>query len=352
MKIGIDISPIEDSPAGIGQYTANLLEALLDIDKTNEYVLYSTRPYETEKINIVIKRSKVLPFKGISWMIKVANHAKKSKIDLFISPSNHLFALLLKKVITFVYDISPILYPQFYSVKGAATYKYGIRHIVPKSWKIVTITETSKKELVAYSKIPANKIEVIYPSINQKIFNEAIGFVDLGLPQKYLLSISTLSPKKNYPALLEGFKKYLTSSGDNQTQLVIIGRKGWYYNEIFEKLHELELADKVRFLGYVEDKFIKAVLERASGLVSLSEHEGFGMPVLEALTFDLPVVANDIPVYRECFDGSVTFVNGKDPESVAEGIKTILTNKGKSTFDKDKFSWQKSAMELLKLFSN
>ena len=349
MKIGIDITSIEFNPDGTGQYIVNLIDTLFKIDKSNEYILYSTHPYLTTKENVVIKRHKFFPFKGIAWMIKVSNHAKKNGIDILLSPSNHLFSILFNKTISFVYDITPIYYPQFYSPKDALIYKLGIKYLIPKSWKIVALTKTVKQELISYANIPEEKIGVVYPSLNQKIFEDAVDFVDLGFPIKYLLSISTLSPKKNILALLEGFKKFLILSGDNEIKLIIIGRKGWKFDEIYKKIQILGLEEKVLFPGYVEDKYIAAILKKAQAFILLSKHEGFGMPILEALNFNLPVIASDIPVFKECFGESVLYVKAEDSVAVGKAITEILSNRVKSNFDCKEFSWEKSAKDLLEI---
>lgn len=352
MKIGVDITSIETSPDGTGQYISNLLTALFKIDKKNEYVLYSTQPYTTQKQNIVIPMHKILPFKGITWMKKVSTHAKKNNIDILLSPSNHLFCLFFRKVISFVYDLTPIYYPEFYSWKDATVYKFGIKNMIPRSYRVVALTNTVKNELIKYANIPEENVGVVYPSVNNKIFNDAVDFVDLGLPKKYILSISTLSPKKNIVALLEGFKEYLILSGDNETKLVIIGRKGWKFGEIYNKIQSLDLLGKVILPGYIEDKFIASIYRKATAFILLSKHEGFGMPILEALHFNLPVIANDIPVFRECFGNSITCVDAQNAKLVAASIAEAINDPIKTKFDSGKFTWEKSAQDLLNLINS
>lgn len=352
MKIGIDITSIETSPDGTGQYISNLLDALFKIDKENEYILYSSQPYTTKKQNIVIRRHKILPFKGITWMKKVSNHAKKNDVDVLLSPSNHLFCMLFKKVISFVYDLTPIYYPEFYSWKDATVYKLGIKHMIPRSYRIVALTNTVKDELIKYTNIPKERVGVVYPSINHKIIDEAVDFVDLGFPKNYILSISTLSPKKNIVALLEGFKKYLIFSGDNETKLVIIGRKGWKFGEIYNKIQSLDLLGKIILPGYVEDRYIASIYRKAAAFILLSKHEGFGMPILEALHFNLPVIANDIPVFRECFGDNITYVDAQNAQLVGASIAQIINNPIKTKFDNGKFTWEKSAQDLLNLINS
>lgn len=352
MKIGIDISSMESNPAGIGQYTAGLLTALLTIDKKNEYFLYSTKPVYHEANNIVIPRSKFLPFKGIRWMQKVARDTKRRGIDMFISPSNHLFALLLKNVATIIYDLSPIQYPTFFPRKGALVFKTGIRYFVPRSKFVFTISEVVKNDLAKLSKIPLEKIIVLYPSVNSSIKSKAINFVDFGLPNNYLLTISTLQPRKNILELLDGFKAYLNQYPESDLKLVIIGQKGWYYKDIFKKVDTLDLNDYVVFPGYVDDKYIQSVLKGAKAFIYLSKAEGFGMPILEALNYDLPTIASDIPVFRECFEDAVFFIDPSKPSDVVEAINEAVTEGFKPIFDKERYTWEKTANKLLKAIAS
>jgi glycosyltransferase involved in cell wall biosynthesis len=355
MKIAIDVTSTETNPAGIGQYTKNLIDTLLTQDQENEYVLYSNKPYPTQNpkhSNKIIKPNKLLPFKGVSWMLKVAGDAKRNNVDVLISPANFLFARLFPKTIQFVYDLSPIKYPQFFSKKASLFYKFLVKFAVPKAYRIVTISGTAKNEVIEYTKLASEKIFVIYPSFNAKLENEAVEFVDLGLPDKYILSVSTLEPRKNIILALAGFKRLLTDPKYHDLKFVIVGKKGWFYQETLAKVEQLELSNQVIFMGYVDDKYLATIHKKSLASIYLSEYEGFGMPILEALHFGKPAVVNNIAVFKECFGESAIFVDAKDADSVATGIKQALEDSNKKPFDDNHFTWQKSASELLKIVNN
>lgn len=349
MKIGIDTSPVEQNPAGVGQYAINLINSLFRIDDKNEYIIYSTKPYKTDKENIVISKNSKYPFAGIFWMKRVSMDAKKRKVDILISPSNMLFALLFPKTIQFIYDLAPIYYSKFFSRKAVIMYKLLTKFVLPRAWKIAVDSNTVKSEIVTYTGINESKITVIYPSINEIILSDASTDIPFKLPEKYILTISTLEPRKNIIKLIEGFNEYLKSSKDNVMKLVIVGKKGWFYTEIFKCVSNLKLKDRVIFAGYVEDKHISHILKNASTFAYLSEYEGFGMPILEALYFGLPTIVNDIPVFNECFKDEATFVNANDAKAITNAFKLSKTN---NSFDKTKYSWEKSATILLKLINS
>lgn len=353
LKIAVDITPIEDNPAGIGLYSENIVRQLIALDKKNEYILYSSKPYgKIQAQNIVLAKSRILPFKGLIWMKNLVADLRRQKIDFLISPSNLLLARLFPKTIQFVYDLGPILYPQFFSFKSALFYKLLIRFALPRAHKIVTISETVKSEIIKYTKIEAAKISVAYPSSNENIKSQAIDFVDYNLPTKFILTISTLEPRKNISALLAGFKEYLTKFDDHELKLIIIGKQGWNYNHIFKTIEKLGILDKVIFTGYLEDRFIKYYLDRAKAFIYLSEYEGFGMPILEALESNIPVIVNDIPVFKECFAPYVVFADAHSPNIIGEAINTALISPHIPQFPLDKYTWQNSAQTLLKLLDS
>ena len=353
MKIAIDVLPAEVNPAGIGQYTLSIISTLFELDKENEYIIYSTKPFATDKKNVVIKKNKFLPLSGVMWMYKVAKHAKENGVDVLISPSNMLFPLLFPKTIQFIHDLGPVRFPQFFSKKGAFMYKWLVKNILPKAWKIAVVSETVKQELVEYIKIDPDRVNVIYPSINTKMLSEAVNFVDFSLPDKFFLSLTTLEPRKNIPSIIRGFGAYIDQHKDDETALVVVGKKGWYYDAIFNEVNRLNLQNRVVFMGYVPDRYITSIVKKAQALIYLSHYEGFGMPILEALNLDVPVIASDIPVFRECFNvPGVEFVDDGDKEAVAATMQKMLTEKSVVEFDKDRFTWEKSAQTLLNILNS
>jgi len=355
MRIGIDITSIESSPAGIGQYTKNLIGAVFKIDHDNEYYLFSKSKYDSNQKNVhneVVKVSNSLPFKGTRWMIKVARIAKKKNLDLLVSPSNHLFAILFPRTITIIHDLAPVYFPQYFSLKGVLSYKIGLRLFVPHSYKIIATTETVKKDIINYCGVHTDKIFIVSPSLNNAIQANTGNSINVNLPKEYILTISTIQPRKNIIALVDGFTYYVKHNQDHDLNLIIIGRLGWKYKSVLKKINENDLKDRIKVLGYVDDYKTAGILKRAQAFAYLSKYEGFGMPILEALAYNLPVVANDIPCFRDVFGNSLIYVDAARPEAIASGLKTAISAPHVPKFDMSKYSWEKSAKVLLNLINS
>ena len=357
MKIGIDLSPVENNPAGIGQYTISLISRLVELDGEDEFITYTTQPLFLPRTNnVVIRFPGFLPFKGIRWMLKVAHHAKSQKVDLFISPSNHLFSILLKNNLQMVHDLAPVKFPQFFSKKAALSYKFSTKIALQKAKAVITISETVKQELIAFTKIKnKEKILVVYPALNPWIVSGQGNFetIPYNLPEKYILSLGTLEPRKNFENLIRGFKIFSGKSG-NKLSLVIVGKKGWFYEEIFKTVKEQKLEEKVIFLGYVPNEHLAAIYKMAAGFAYLSYYEGFGIPPLESLYFNLPTLVSNIPVFHETFSDMVSYTDPREPEAIATDLEQLLKQKPQPTRElvANRYSWEKSVKKLIEVIHN
>jgi len=365
MKIGIDISPMHNEYAGIGHFTETLTQELLKLDKHNRYFLYHhTKPQNFALSKnahfVILKFPKILPFKGVRWINKVSSDAKQKNLDLFISFSNHLFSLTFPKTFQFIHDLSPVKFPQYYSAKTVSLYNFTTKIAANRAVKILTISETVKSELHEFTNIDLDRIEVIYPGLSnflaiQQRSNSAKEIIEkYHLPSHYMLSVSTLEPKKNTVSLIKAYAQF-KKNNLSDFKLVIVGKKGWHYQEIFNLVKKLNLDNEVLFLGYVPDSELAVVYQKAKLYVNLSLYEGFGITPLEALYFNLPTVLSDIPVFKECYNGLVEFVKPKYIEQIANTLKILSENpKLKNTKKQviNLYSWQKSAQKLLKLINS
>ena len=357
MKIAIDLTPVEKSPAGIGQYTINLVSKLIEIDSTNEYFIYTTTPrLINNSENIVIKKPKGIA-SGLRWIMEASNDMKGREIDYLISPSNHIFTRFFPRTIQFIHDLAPIKFSEFFPRTASIKYKYTSKIALKRAAQIVTISDTIKQELIEYyPKITADKIAVIRPALNKWInsdpSNEKEVLEKYELPGEYLMTLSTLEPRKNIVNLILGFAEYKKSSG-SIARLVVVGKKGWFFSEIFETVKNLGLEEEIMFLGYVPDEELSAIYKNARGFAYLSYYEGFGMPPLEALYFNVPTLLSDIPVFRENFSGLVEFTEYEDPAMIANGIEKILSQRNFDVRDSvvENFNWTKSAQQLLDIIN-
>lgn len=357
MRIGIDLSPVEKDPAGIGQYTLSLFTELCKIDNKNKYIVYTTTPLLFANAeNRVIKVSKSLPAKGLRWIYAVSNDARRNKLDLIVSPTNHIFTQFFPNTIQFIHDLAPIFYPQFFNRFAAIKYRSTCKIACKKAIKVLTISKTVQEEIIDRYPITRGKIDYIYPGLNKWVELTPQGKSDVmgkyDLDSDYILTLSTLEPRKNHLNMLEGFKRFKTQTL-SPLKFAIIGKKGWYFEDIFEKVKELELENDVIFLGYVPNKEISSLISHAKAFLFMSFYEGFGIPPLEALSLNIPTIVSDIPVFREIYKDKATYTDPFSPDKIAVAIQEVLDKHVVKTdkFIKENFSWEESAKKILTIIN-
>ncbi len=364
-KIALDLSPAEVSPAGIGQYTVNLTRKLMELDKQSEYFIYTTAPfpqleYDNKRIhNIVIPFPPRYRARGIRWMLDVTKDLKKRKIDLLISYSHHFFSLIFPNTWQVIHDLGPVKYPQFFPVKARMVYPFTAKMAMQKAKKVLVLSKTVKKELLAFAKIPEERIEVIYPARNETVFSIEKTEKPV-LPKKYILSVGTLEPRKNWEAGIKAFAKLKTEHRiPEDLKYVIVGQKGWYYERIFKLVEALGLKDEVLFTGYVSDNWMQDIFKNAKGFVYLSFYEGFGMPPLEAIYYEVPTLLSSIPVFKECYASLARFADAanKDISELADEMAKMINDKPSTALNDlaktaiARYSWELSAEKLLSLIA-
>jgi glycosyltransferase involved in cell wall biosynthesis len=353
MKIAIDASTISKDKAGIGYYTQGIIEGLTSVDKENSYVLLTNadnlRDFVLPENFQIVKIASARP--GFGWILKCTKYLKKNNIDLMLSTSNFMFAVFFPRTFQIVYDLAPISYPQFYSKASSLKYAIQLNFALRRAKGIVTISDTIRREIVDYREFVKNKIFNIGTGISSEFFEKKNHKTDrvskkYSLPEKFVLSVGTLQPRKNYIGMIRGFAKYVENGGD--CDYVIGGGKGWYFDEIFSLVDELGIADRVHFLGYIGSEDRISLYELAAGFMSLSHYEGFGIPNFEAYSRGVPILVSDIPVYREVLKDKAIYVSKDDTENIALGIELMLKQKPKVDFNfLKKHSWEGVAKRLV-----
>lgn len=357
MKIAIDLSPIEDSPAGIGQYTSNLFSKLVEIAPSNEYYSYSSKSLRFKDTENIIINKKSLPFKGIFWMREAAKDMKKKNIDVLISPSNQLFSMLFPKTVQIIHDLAPVIYPEFFPRFAGTKYKRTTLIALKHAWRIAVPSYQIKKELMKFSKRDLSSVTtVVSPALNKWITTTPTNVEEVekkfDLPMNYILSVSTLEPRKNIINLINGFAK-LHKKNKLDHNLVIVGKKGWFYEEIFKVASNSGVSEKIKFLGYIPDEELSAIYKKAKAFVYLSNYEGFGMPPLEALSFNLPTLLSSIDVFKEIYSKYALFCDHTSTEDIADKLELLLKSTPTSSEELlKKYSWKNSAETLLNMINH
>ena len=346
--------------AGKGYYAAHLVDEILKKDKVNQYILYTDCPVE---IYQSFENAETRPIykKNLFWHKAVLKDAYKEGLDVYFSPTSYIIPAIHNpkklQVVMTVHDLVAFLFPSRHNKKAVFTEKLTLQTALKKVVKVLSVSENTKRDLVRRFKcddelvdIVSNAASDIYEPIPEDIydhFSEAHN-----IPEKFIFCAGTLEPRKNYPTLLRSFALVIEEFPD--IKLLIAGKRGWMFDEIYKTVHDLGIEDNVRFLGYVPERNLVYLYNLATVFVWPSLYEGFGIPPLEAMQSGCPVITSNTSSLPEVVGEGAITVNPNDEEALADAIVEVLKN---SEFSKElirkgfrqsrKFSWKLSADRFL-----
>lgn len=376
MIIGIDGNEANQKKlVGVGQFAFNVIFQLEKIDKKNQYFIYLKE-----------KPLPDLPKERPGWHYKMFGPGKlwtqialplklftqKEKIDMFFSPSHYAPRFSPCPTVISIMDLWHHRHPEQFAKKDLYQLINWERYSVKKSSRIVTISEFSKSEIIKIYNYPEERITVAYPGYrkfqipnssahdksqtNSKIQKIKKKFK---INNEYILYLGTLQPKKNLLGLIEAFKILTLQLPNTNYSLVISGKKGWLYNEIFEKVKELKLEDKIIFTDFIGESEKPYLILGAKCFILPSFYEGFGIPVLEAMSLGVPVAISNTSSLPEVGGKAAFYFDPQKPQEIAETILRVVKlnfeeRQKVATLGKrqaEKFSWEKCAKKVLETFS-
>jgi glycosyltransferase involved in cell wall biosynthesis len=376
MTIAIDIRCLMNpNYSGVAQYTYNLLDNLFKIDRQNQYKLFYNSSQDV-KPNLPKFEYPNVEFYGFKYPNKLLNSAflflnypeiekMIAGCDLFFIPNPNFCALSgqTKKIIT-IHDLSFEHYPEFFSIKQRLWHKViRPRNLIAKSIKVIADSANTKNDLINLYQVAAEKIKVIHPGINHELYQPMekaqSKFHQIrekySLPEKFILYLGTLEPRKNIEGIIEAFN-LAKSRNDNlkNLNLIIAGTKGWKYKRIFQLAENSPFKNQIRFIGYVPEDHKPYLYNLAQLFIFPSFYEGFGLPVLEAQACGLPVIAAINSSFPEVLEDSAILINPDSLTEISQAINQIISNPelqqgliNKGLQNSQRFSWHKCAQETL-----
>ncbi len=277
--------------------------------------------------------------------------------DVFFSPAHYVPRFCPTPLVVTIHDLSYFYYPQEFLKKDLYKLQNWTKYSVERAKKIIAVSKTTKKDLMKFYQIPDGKIEVIYNGYEKLTQNNVKRLALNVIDKKYLLYVGTLQPRKNIPLLIKAFSSFKKNHPD--FKLVIVGKKGWLYDEIFNETKKLGLENDVIFTDYVTDDELGALYRGAFCLVMPSLYEGFGIPILEAMSFNCPVISSFSSSLPEVGDDACLYF---DPKSEADLLDKLIILKGNENLRKELikkgkervklFSWQTCAEKTLAIIKN
>lgn len=368
-RILIDVTSALKQSAGIGRYTRGLVDALATHFPDLPVVLVSARdappppptwPYPLRRLPFTERQAVIL------WQrlrAPLPADLILGRADLYHSPDFVLPPLWRTPGIVTVHDLSFMVYPQ-YAVPGLEFYLRGaVPRAVRRARLVLADSENTRRDLMRFWNTPPEKIHVLYPGLSPRFRPvedpEVLARVRerYRLPERFILSVSRLEPRKNFPGLIRAFNR-LKARFRVPHHLVIAGGKGWLYDPIFEEAARSPYREQIHFPGFVADEDLPALYTLADAFAYPSFYEGFGFPPLEAMACGVPVVVADNSSLPEVVGEAGIRLHAEDEEGWAEALARVLMDEDTRVrlrvagFQQAaRFTWQASATRLVDLYA-
>lgn len=369
MRIGIDATAIPLNRTGAGNYIFNLVQALATIDQHNQYVIFAKSQHISEfglsqpNFDVVSVDLAARPLRLLWEQIGLPLKVKQLQLDILHSP--HYTMPILKSsrsVVTFC-DMTFHLLPEMHGRTKQLFFRSMMRWSAHHADKLIAISESTRRDVVRILNVAPDRVAAVplaaslgYHPLPAAHVAEVCARYDLE-PGRFLYYLGVLEPRKNVPVLIEAFATLVKDFPD--IPLVIAGKKGWMYEQIFQRVIELGLAQRVRFLDYVPDTDLAPLYNGARVFVYPSQYEGFGLPVLEALQCGSPVITTNISSMPEVVADAAILVPVDDVMSLASAIRRVLIDdelaRDLSRRGLERamaFSWQRCAAETLAVYQS
>jgi glycosyltransferase involved in cell wall biosynthesis len=353
MRIGIDTQSIIAQKTGLGGYVQNLISALKKIDSKNEYIFLSSN-----------KKGDLTTPARIWWdQVVFPARALFKKVDIIHKPAFSAPVFCPRKTVVTVPDLIGKLYPENFSPTSRFYWAYLLPFSLKKAHKIIAISKNTKQDIMSLLKIPEEKIVVIHLAVGKE-FRPIVDIDKIAsikkkynTGDKFILDVGTLEPRKNLPFLVKAFDLAI-KKGKIEHNLVLTGKKGWYYEDLFNLIQELHLENRVILPGYVSDEDLPVLYNAADLFCFPSLYEGFGLTPLEAMASGTPVIAAKNSSIPEVVGDAGILLATKEETLWAENIIKVLSNpkiltdlRNRGLKRAQKFSWEKTARETIKIYN-
>ncbi|MGI0479178.1 glycosyltransferase family 4 protein [Geminocystis sp. CENA526] len=380
MKILVDCGSIRDCPSGVGYYTYNLIKSLKALENDTDY---SFNIYRQPSMAQWLKGSRLLPdsLQDISPLqflplpVTVSNFLGKSAglfvpkfdrfwqdVDIIHGTDHYVYPFSDGKKVMTIHDLTFLKYP-FYSNQIVKTYTQRIKKCLQWTDLIITFANSTKQDIMEYFGVKSEKIVITSEAsrynnnyLKSKNIELIKSKINYDFSQPYILFVSTIEPRKNIINLVKAFNLLKKNYGINH-HLILVGQKGWNYETIFGEIENSEFKQDIHHLGYLSDEEVAVCYHLTDVFVYPSFYEGFGLPVLEAMTLGAPVITSNTSSLPEVAQDSALYINPEDYISLADTIYQVISQPDlredlimKGTARSKLYSWDRVAQETIKAY--
>lgn len=366
----VDVSAAVNSKAGLGRYAESLVTHLRSTRIGPQlHLFYNRRPGGALPQSLVTLPARRVslgykPWRLIVWLAHLAH----MPFDRLLPPGTAVFhatehlLLPLRDVPTVltVHDLIFERFPQYHRRLNHFFLTRAMPLFARRATAIIAISQATRRDLITLYGVPADNIHVVYEAPAPHFRPQPAAVVEAvrrryGLPERYILTVGTIEPRKNLSRLLTAFARVREQGLADA--LVIVGQRGWLYEGFFRRLAESPVRDAVILPGFVPDADLAAMYTGATVFALPSLYEGFGLPVLEAMACGAPVVAARAGALPEVGGDAALYVDPRDAEAIAEGLERCLRDaelraemRARGVQQAARFSWERTARETVQVY--
>ncbi len=353
MRIGINVTyGALKHPTGVGNYIINLVTNLLRLDRNNKYFFY----YRFNKVN----RENFFQYQQVKnkfFEPRLSFLNIFDKLDIFHDPSFKYVNFPFAKIVTTIHDVVIAVDEDFTSSHSKKVNLPKLEKALFKSDKLIAVSEFSKKEIIKYFNVSADKIKVIYSGVDKDRFQNYNENNKLSLPDKYFLYVGNIENRKNIKRIVKAFDIFSKKYQDYY--LILIGKNGYNGEEIREFIKNIHNPNIIE-IEYVENKELPVYYKNSIAFLFPSLYEGFGLPILEAFASGTIVITSNNSATVEAGGDAALYVNPYNMddiilkmEKVVKGgleLRESLLEKARKHLEN--FSWEKTAINTLALYKS
>lgn len=371
MRVGLDGKEISLKADGIGRYAINLIRSMAKIlvnEQWIEIVLFAGPRTQIDFLvpdNILVSnRIRKIKSSLVRSFLFFPIILPEEKIDVFHGLDHVSLPLFNKrgKLVITIHDIITFIFPEFFTWKHRKIINFMLPKMLARADKLIADSHSTKNDLSQFFKIDDKKITVIHLGLEERF--KIVSFQEIEkirekyhIKDDYILFVGVLEPRKNIVSIL-GALSILKQTGKLRgRKLVVAGKTGWLFKEIFKKVQESKLEKDVIFTGFVNEEDLPALYSGALFSVFPSLYEGFGLPVLEAMGCGTPVITSKVSSLPEVVGDAAILVDPMNIEELAWRMEMLCESSdlreelGKKGLERSKlFSWEKTAQKTLEVY--
>ena len=367
MRIGIDATALPPDPVGAGNYIIQLVRALAALETEHQFTIFAQRSGRQligdlpQHVHWVVVPN-LRPAVRLLWeQVRLPGLVKRSAMDLLHSPHYTRPAVLpCGSVVTF-HDMTFFLFPELHTRTKRIFFPYAIRQSARHADALVAVSENTRRDAIRILGITPNRIfttpsgisKDFHPIKDQTLLEGGRQYYQL--PAEFILYVGLIEPRKNIPMLLKAYARLVSQS--DPPPLVLVGRLGWMYEQVFQLVEQLELTNRVHIKGYIPAQNLPIVYNLAKLFVYPSTYEGFGFPVLEAMACGTPVITTAISAMLDNVGDAGLLIPPQDESALTNAIETLLSDIALrdhlsivGRLRAAEFTWERTALETLKVY--